>query len=139
MPGVVGNCNRFYKIKSGDGCDSIAQKNSITPAQLKSWNTEINASCSNLWLDYYICTGVPGAVTTTSPPSPTAAAPMPGIVPGCTRYYQVVSGDSCDAIASKAGITVTTSASGTRISTPAAQTCGSMLWSAPRRSRSPLF
>lgn len=106
MPGVVGNCNRFYKIQSGDGCDSIAKKNSISTTQLKSWNTEINASCSNLWLDYYICTGVPGAVTTPSPPSPTTATPMPGIVPGCTRYYQVVSGDSCDAIASKAGITV---------------------------------
>jgi hypothetical protein len=36
MPGIVGNCDRFYKIQSGDGCDSIAQKNSITPAQFKS-------------------------------------------------------------------------------------------------------
>lgn len=106
MPGVVGTCNRFYKVQSGDGCDSIAQKNGITTTQLKSWNTEINASCSNLWLDYYICTGIPGAATSPSPPSPTGAAPMPGIVPGCTRYYRVVSGDSCDAIASKAGITV---------------------------------
>lgn len=30
---------------------------------------------------------------------------MPGIVSNCSRYYQVISGDSCDVIASKAGIT----------------------------------
>ncbi|KAJ8114046.1 hypothetical protein OPT61_g3980 [Boeremia exigua] len=107
MPGVVGNCNRFYKIQSGDGCDSIAQKNGITPAQLKSWNTEINASCSNLWLDYYICTGVPGAATTTtSPPSPSNSPALPGAVSNCNKWYKIQSGDTCDNIAGKNAITV---------------------------------
>ncbi|KLU86293.1 hypothetical protein, variant [Magnaporthiopsis poae ATCC 64411] len=163
MPGIVANCNRFYKVQSGDGCDIVAQKNGITVSQLRSWNTEINDSCSNLWLGYYICVGVPGATNPNTPALPGAvsncdkwhkiasgdtcdtiaakntitvaqfrswntqidsncnnllrdyyacvgvpgaATPMPGIVPGCKRYYLVVSGDNCDAIASKNSITV---------------------------------
>lgn len=51
--------------------------------------------CNNLLLGYYACVGAPDAAT-----------PMPGIVSGCNRYYQVVSGDSCDAIAQKSGVTV---------------------------------
>lgn len=106
MPGVVGNCNRFYKVHSGDSCDSIAQKSGITPTQLKSWNAEINASCSNLWLDYYICIGVPGAVTTTSPPAPSNSPALPGIVSSCNKWYKIQSGDSCDNVAAKNTITV---------------------------------
>ncbi|OLN96712.1 LysM domain-containing protein-like protein 4 [Colletotrichum chlorophyti] len=116
MPGAAANCDRYYQVQSGDSCDAIAQKNGITVAQLKSWNTDINASCSNLWLDYYVCTRVPGAVvpTTTLRPSTTTAAAtgptvspvMPGAAANCDRYYKIQSGDSCDVVASKNGITV---------------------------------
>jgi LysM repeat protein len=109
MPGIAENCDRFYKIKSGDTCDAIAQSNSITVAQLRSWNTEINTSCSNLWLDYYICTHVPGAVqpsTTSTAPTPSNSPTMPGIAENCDRFYKIKSGDTCDAIASSNGITV---------------------------------
>jgi LysM repeat protein len=106
MPGVVGNCNRFHKVQSGDGCDSIAQKSGISNAQLKSWNTEINASCSNLWLDYYICIGVPGSVPTTPPPTPSNSPALPGAVSNCNKWYKIRSGDSCDNVAAKNTITV---------------------------------
>lgn len=43
MPGLAANCDGFYKVASGDSCDTIASKNSITTTQFKSWNTEINA------------------------------------------------------------------------------------------------
>ncbi|KAL2125946.1 hypothetical protein VTI74DRAFT_2157 [Chaetomium olivicolor] len=109
MPGIAENCDRFYKIRSGDQCDTIAASNGITVAQLRSWNTEINAACSNLWLDYYICTHVPGAVapsTTTTAPTPSNSPTMPGIAPNCDRFYRIKSGDQCDTIAASNGITV---------------------------------
>lgn len=111
MPGAAANCDRYYKVESGDSCDVVASKNGITVAQLKSWNTEINDSCSNLWLDYYICTRVPGATvppptTTASPSEPTVSPIMPGADASCDRYYKIQSGDNCDVVASKNGITV---------------------------------
>jgi hypothetical protein len=44
MPGIAANCDGFYKISSGDQCDTIAKAHGISTAQLKSWNSEINAS-----------------------------------------------------------------------------------------------
>ncbi|OBT82153.1 hypothetical protein VE02_09821 [Pseudogymnoascus sp. 03VT05] len=58
MPGVVADCKTFYKVASGDGCDKIGTKYNVSLAQLRSWNTQIDATCTNLWLDYYICVGV---------------------------------------------------------------------------------
>ncbi|GAB1194476.1 hypothetical protein APSETT444_003722 [Aspergillus pseudonomiae] len=58
MPGIVSNCKTFYKVKPGDDCYSIETAAGITLAEFRSWNTQIDASCSNLWVDYYVCTGV---------------------------------------------------------------------------------
>lgn len=44
MPGIVDNCDGFYKVSSGDHCDTIAETYGITTAQLVSWNSEINDS-----------------------------------------------------------------------------------------------
>ena len=43
---ALGTCNRFYKIQCAP-----ASRNGINVAQLRSWNSEINTACSNLWLD----------------------------------------------------------------------------------------
>jgi hypothetical protein len=43
MPGLAADCDGFYKISSGDQCDTIARKQGITTAQFLSWNSEINA------------------------------------------------------------------------------------------------
>ncbi|PYH37474.1 uncharacterized protein BO87DRAFT_404513 [Aspergillus neoniger CBS 115656] len=111
MPGIVDNCDGFYKVSSGDHCDTIAETYGITTAQLLSWNSEINDSCSNLWLDYYICIHVPGSTTTTpETPEPTedpGSSPtpqMPGIVDNCDEYYKVASGDNCETISKSYGI-----------------------------------
>ncbi|KAF2281535.1 uncharacterized protein EI97DRAFT_447481 [Westerdykella ornata] len=58
MPNIVANCNRFYKVKSGDSCWSIYTNAGITLNQFLSWNKAVDSSCSNLWLDYYVCVGV---------------------------------------------------------------------------------
>lgn len=44
MPGIVANCDGFYKITSGDLCDTIARAHGITTGQLLSWNSGINDS-----------------------------------------------------------------------------------------------
>ncbi|CEL06011.1 hypothetical protein ASPCAL07123 [Aspergillus calidoustus] len=112
MPGIAENCDAFYLISSGDQCDSIASRHSITVDQLNSWNSEINDNCSNLWLGYYICVHVPGA-TTTQPPNPgptedpsTPTLQMPGIVENCQSFHLIESGDSCWSIYTEAGITL---------------------------------
>ncbi|KAL2152194.1 hypothetical protein VTH82DRAFT_5378 [Thermothelomyces myriococcoides] len=107
MPGIAPNCNRFHKVEAGDTCDKIASLAGITVDQLKAWNSEINDACSNLWLDYYICTGVPGAqLPSTTSAAPTPSPTMPGAVENCNKWYEVSSGDSCESIAAKNTITL---------------------------------
>ncbi|KAL4790497.1 hypothetical protein BDV19DRAFT_393978 [Aspergillus venezuelensis] len=112
MPGVAENCDEFYQVSSGDQCDSIASRHSIIVDQLRSWNSEINADCSNLWLDYYICVHVPGATTTQpSSPGPTddpsrPTPQMPGIVDNCKSFHLIDSGDTCWSTYTEAGITL---------------------------------
>lgn len=58
MPGIVSNCKKYHLIADGDSCYSIDTAAKITLAQFRSWNTQVDASCSNLWLNYYVCVGV---------------------------------------------------------------------------------
>ncbi|KAF7588640.1 hypothetical protein BBP40_005422 [Aspergillus hancockii] len=58
MPGIVKECKKYYKVKPGDSCYSIDTATGITLDQFRSWNTKINAACSNLWVDYYVCIGI---------------------------------------------------------------------------------
>ncbi|GKT47660.1 lysM domain-containing protein [Colletotrichum spaethianum] len=110
--GATANCNRYYKYQSGDSCDVVAYKSSIIVSQLRACNTDINASCSNFWLDYYICTRVPGTVTptttakTTTAPGLTKTAQQSGAAGNCDKWYKIASGDTCDTVAAKNKITV---------------------------------
>ncbi|KAK9439750.1 LysM domain-containing protein [Metarhizium brunneum] len=38
QPGMVANCNKFYYIKSGDSCGSIASNSGISVSDLINWN-----------------------------------------------------------------------------------------------------
>lgn len=58
MPGIATNCKKYYKVASGNTCETIQAAKGITLAQIRAWNTMVNAGCTNLWLDYYICVGV---------------------------------------------------------------------------------
>lgn len=109
MPGIAPTCDRFYKVKSGDNCDTIASRNEISVTQLRAWNTEINAACTNLWLDYYICTHVPGAVLpsiTSTAPAPSDSPTLPGVVSDCNKWHKIASDDTCESISGKNAITV---------------------------------
>ncbi|KAJ5759970.1 hypothetical protein N7520_007126 [Penicillium odoratum] len=58
MPGIVSNCKTYHLIRDGDSCWSIDTAAGITLAQFRTWNAQIDATCSNLWLGYYVCVGV---------------------------------------------------------------------------------
>lgn len=57
MPGVVKQCQKFHEVRAGDSCWSISNAAGITLGQLSAWNTQLDSSCSNLWLGYDVCTG----------------------------------------------------------------------------------
>jgi LysM repeat protein len=91
-------CNNFYFVNSGDDCNNIAADAGITIANFYSWNPTIGTSCASLWADYYVCIGVTGGQV----PAPV----QPGIASECGSYHLVVSGDTCNAVASAAGISL---------------------------------
>lgn len=57
MPGVVGNCQKYYLVASGDTCIAVESKYGISQAQIMQWNTNVHSNCDNLWLGYYMCVG----------------------------------------------------------------------------------
>ncbi|KAL4994067.1 hypothetical protein BDV10DRAFT_189402 [Aspergillus recurvatus] len=58
MPDITADCKKYHKVQPGEGCYAIDSANGITLDQFRKWNPTINASCSNLWVDYYVCVGV---------------------------------------------------------------------------------
>ncbi|KAL4879022.1 hypothetical protein BJY04DRAFT_220618 [Aspergillus karnatakaensis] len=53
--GTVPDCGRFYKVESGDTCQTVALRFGITFDELQALNTYLRDDCANLWLDYDIC------------------------------------------------------------------------------------
>lgn len=106
---MVGNCNRFHLVVSGDGCTSIGSLYAVTMADLAAWNPAIGSTCTSLWLNTYICVGVMGSgpSPTTTAPGNGIATPTPiqdGMTPDCDRFHLVASGDQCSAIATRYNI-----------------------------------
>ncbi|KAK1622666.1 hypothetical protein BDP81DRAFT_465943 [Colletotrichum phormii] len=58
LSGIVSNCKTFYQVNSDDSCWSIHNGEGITFEQFLSYNTQVDSTCSNLWLGYYDCNGV---------------------------------------------------------------------------------
>lgn len=56
-PGMVKDCDRFYRVKSGDSCDSVASSQGVSTHDIESWNPHVGSDCSNLWLNDYIRVG----------------------------------------------------------------------------------
>lgn len=117
QPGMVGNCDAFHKVASGDECGVLASRYGVTVAQLTAWNPQIGSGCGGMWLDYYICVSIvgvqPSKTTTTKATTTTKgngiATPTPyqeGMTRNCRIFRKVISGDSCASIAKIAGVTV---------------------------------
>ncbi|KAI0714387.1 hypothetical protein C8T65DRAFT_644159 [Cerioporus squamosus] len=101
-------CTAYYTVMSGDSCPAIEAQFGITFAQIQTWNPEINNDCSNIIAGVQYCVAGPSSGTTTSTTA-TAAPTGPGTITpgqGCKEYYTVVSGDTCEVIDNKFGITL---------------------------------
>ncbi|CAK7246279.1 MAG: hypothetical protein STHCBS139747_007905 [Sporothrix thermara] len=104
QPGTSDSCTASHLVVSGDSCSAIESAAGISSAQFLAWNTGVNADCSNIYVGYYVC--VAGGSGGTAPTTPSTPSPLqPGTDSTCTAYHLVVSGDSCSAIESAAGIT----------------------------------
>ncbi|KJR85305.1 LysM domain protein [Sporothrix schenckii 1099-18] len=101
--GLTDKCTRFYKVVKGDTCAKIVAKyGTFSLDDFYGWNPAIGNDCSGLWLDTYVCVGVPGTPTAKPTPTPTKG-PSPvqdGIDPSCNSFYKVVKGDTCQKIVS---------------------------------------
>ncbi|KAL2850523.1 hypothetical protein BJX68DRAFT_255207 [Aspergillus pseudodeflectus] len=109
-----------YLVLPEDTCESISTANSISLAQLHSWNAVINGLCnnlgskvnqticvSNLLGDEYIVpsnTASSGSGYTTPAPLPSNIAP--DTTTSCGAYYDVVAGDDCGNIELKYAISL---------------------------------
>ncbi|KAL2167541.1 hypothetical protein VTG60DRAFT_1127 [Thermothelomyces hinnuleus] len=96
---MVGNCNRFHLVVSGDGCTSIGYLYGVTLAQLVAWNPAI---------------GSPTTLTTTTRTTPTNGITTPtptqsGMVSNCNLQRRIdASDDTCELIASRYRISLAT-------------------------------
>ncbi|KAJ7488143.1 hypothetical protein FB451DRAFT_1226557 [Mycena latifolia] len=81
-PGSWNNCTTYYTVQSGDNCNVIDSKFSISFSDFLHWNPEVSTTCNNLNIASY-CVAISG---------------------GCEGLYSVVSGDSCGGIETKTGL-----------------------------------
>lgn len=84
--GTTSACGQYYLVQTGDICQTVSLNNGITLSDFLILNpglfhltltvfllikslTEIDANCTNLWLDYYYCVAAypPLTATTSSP------------------------------------------------------------------------
>ncbi|KAK6987472.1 hypothetical protein R3P38DRAFT_2661607 [Favolaschia claudopus] len=71
VQGTTSNCGKYYQVQQGDICNTVVLANSISLPDFLTLNPEIDANCTNLWLDYYYC------VAPYPPFASTSAAPLP--------------------------------------------------------------
>jgi LysM repeat protein len=76
-------CSQKYTVVSGDTCNGIGTKFGVTSSAIISANPTINTGCTNLQIGQILC--IPGG--------------------SCSRKYTVVSGDTCNGIGTKFGLT----------------------------------
>ncbi|ERS96514.1 uncharacterized protein SPSK_01129 [Sporothrix schenckii 1099-18] len=99
QPGTFDNCTAYHLVVAGDSCSAIETAAGISSAQFATWNSGVNADCTNIDVGYYLCVGGGGGVVSAIP-SPL----QPGTFDNCTAYHLVVAGDSCSAVETAAGI-----------------------------------
>ncbi|KAI1211217.1 uncharacterized protein F4807DRAFT_466534 [Annulohypoxylon truncatum] len=114
--GMATNCNNFHKVVSNDTCADISKAAGISVVEFYAWNPAVKTDCSSLFVDYYVCTGIIGGTTVTTPITTSSTTTGNGIstptptqtdmVSNCNTFYKVVTGDSCANIASTHGISL---------------------------------
>ncbi|KAF3222871.1 hypothetical protein TWF106_005301 [Orbilia oligospora] len=119
QPGVAPDCTLWHLVKDNDNCEILAAGagNGVTYQNIITWNPAVGQSCTNLWLNYYACIGVPGSTsttsstTTTSTPSTTSSTGLPsptqeGFPADCDSWHIAKTGEYCSIFATNHGITL---------------------------------
>jgi hypothetical protein len=106
--GQPSDCNKWYEVKSGDSCASIANQNGISVDIFYTWNPIVSKDCSTgFWTGYSYCVSTGGSQpqvqlsSTSDPTSTTATPPAPtpnqanNAISGCKTYALAQNGDYC--------------------------------------------
>ncbi|KAK9839101.1 hypothetical protein WJX74_009550 [Apatococcus lobatus] len=83
----AGNCQKYYRVQSGDTCWALRTKRLLSQQELLSLNPGLN--CTNLKIDQQLCL----------PDSPQSSV-------NCTRFLEIQSGDTCWALAGNNRVTL---------------------------------
>ncbi|RAH71405.1 LysM peptidoglycan-binding domain-containing protein [Aspergillus aculeatinus CBS 121060] len=112
--GMTATCDEFYLVVSGDTCAAIASNAGIALSDFYAWNPAVGSSCADLDIGDYVCIGATGSAISSTAATATVTSSGTGIVTPapiqtgmtatCDAFHLVVSGDTCAAIASDAGI-----------------------------------
>jgi LysM repeat protein len=113
---MISTCDKFYLVASGDTCAAVATAAGVSLTTFYAWNPAVGSSCADLEVGEYVCIDIIGSTTTAVTTTTTAtgdaiSTPSPvqtGIVSTCNEFYLVVSGDTCAAVSTAAGISLTT-------------------------------
>ncbi|KAF2828938.1 hypothetical protein CC86DRAFT_286527 [Ophiobolus disseminans] len=113
QPGMITDCNKFYFVKSGDTCVSVALGNNLSQTQFLNYNPSVGTTCNGLWLNAYVCVGridvTPSTTirpTTTTKPTSTkvgngVTTPTPiqdGMVSNCNKFHFVSTTTTCQSV-----------------------------------------
>ncbi|KAK6502102.1 hypothetical protein TWF481_009911 [Arthrobotrys musiformis] len=109
--GMITSCNKFYFVKSGDGCVSIASQFGVVLSTFYAWNPAVKSDCSGLWANVYVCVGLIGSTptpitttkvttksTTTTSGIVTPTPTQGGMVKNCKKFHFVQKGQTCETI-----------------------------------------
>lgn len=105
--GIIETCTSYYQAVDGDNCSKIVEKyGTFKFEEFLEWNPAVGETCTDLWLGYYYCVGVPS--TPTTPPTTTTtkgsdehSPSQTGIVEDCQRWHKAEEGDTCASIVSE--------------------------------------
>lgn len=90
-----GSCAKTYTVVKGDTCSKVQSKNSVSFSTLRSLNSKINSSCSNLQIGQKLCVK---KGTSSSSSSGSSSNNSGSSSSGCKSYHTVKKGDTCSKI-----------------------------------------
>ncbi|KAI0850293.1 carbohydrate-binding module family 50 protein [Daldinia vernicosa] len=146
MSGEPENCNKWAVVEDGVTCTDMAAAAGISLAQFLAWNPAVSDDClTNYWLGEAYCVGVSStsititstsdmpsttitttaAPTITKPPSDYLQAGQPD---NCSKWDRCGSGEYCELLASRNGLTVSQLAALNPVLGTAGADCGTQMW-----------
>ncbi|GFF42111.1 autolysin [Aspergillus udagawae] len=111
--GTTQYCYLWHVVANGDQCSTLEAVYGISFSQLRTWNPQVNADCTNLLLgEAYCVKGDSGPTHTSVSPTPTPTSVPPpgptqsGIPATCNKWVMQKDGVYCYDMAVSAGITL---------------------------------